>query len=425
MPSLSWGLVRALAVLVTLALAGQAAAATPSAERRRGAVDGLWYWRLPDAPSGTRPIQSWSGAGSTPDGTIYIAGMDHVANSVLYRLPIGTNPAQRPGTTLSYAGDARASSQTARTWRPGDVAEKFHTRPTWHRSQIWVATLNDSNLDDSYLQKNGFRWYQYNPLKGRLNDRGLGAARGGLVAIAADHLARRIYGTMLPTGQLYAFDVLGGQSALLGRPDYGRPYVYAGRALWIDQTGRVHFTAGSARSELGAPYDPATFNHVHYWDPATGFGEQKAWQLRQQRAIDMAQCFPSSGTCYLGDDDGNLYRFREAGGGEEASWTHLARPDSASRIRVMQISPDQDRAYFINNSSELFELDLATTQFVNRVRLRELDPVLDLPNFYGHDAWDLSGRFYIAAFGHIDDTSNAWLVAIDPARLLAAAASRR
>lgn len=181
-----------VAVLLTLLLGAAQALAGPTAERRRGAVDGLWYWQLPNAPSGTRPIQSWSGAGATPDGTIFVAGMDHVRNSVLYRLPIGDAPAQRPGRTLVYVGDARAASRRAGTWRAGDIAEKFHTRPTWDGSAVWVATLNDSTQSDAYLRKNGFRWYRHSAASDRLVDHGLGAARGGLVAITIDRIARHL-----------------------------------------------------------------------------------------------------------------------------------------------------------------------------------------------------------------------------------------
>ncbi len=409
----------AAALLLSLLGATQALAG-PTAERRRGAVDGLWYWQLPDAPSGTRPIQSWSGAGATPDGTIFVAGMDHVANSVLYRLPVGDAPAQRPGRTLFYVGDARAASRSAGTWQAGDVAEKFHTRPTWDGSAVWVATLNDSTLSDAYLRKNGFRWYRHDRATDRLVDRGLGAARGGLVAITVDRVARAIYGSMLPTGELYRLDLATGVTRALGRPDYHRAYVYAGRALWVDRAGRVYFTAGNVSPGNGAPYDPAIFGHVHYWDPRTGFGARPDWRLPAGNATDMVQCFPLTGTCYLGDDRGNLYRFDDASGTTAACWTPLPRADIAGRVRVLQVSADQRRAYLVATTSELFAVELATSRVVGRVRLRDLDPMLDRPQFYGHDAWDRNGRFYLAAFGTVTASYNTLLVAIDPIRLFRA-----
>lgn len=409
-----------IVALLALLLAAAQALAGPTAERRRGAVDGLWYWQLPAAPSGTRPIQSWSGPGATPDGTIFIAGMDHVTNSVLYRLPVGDAPATRPGRTLFYVGDARAASRSAGTWRAGDVAEKFHTRPTWDGSAVWVATLNDSTLSDAYLSKNGFRWYRHDRATDRLVDRGLGAARGGLVAMTLDPVRRAIYGTMLPTGDLYRLDLAAGTTQALGRPAFARPYVYAGRALWVDRAGRVYFTAGNVSPGNGAPYDSTIFGHVHYWDPATGFGERTDWPLPAGNATDMVQCFPTTGTCWLGDDRGNLYRFDDASGATAARWAPLPRAAVAGRIRVMHVSADQRRAYLVATTSELFAVELATSRVVARVRLGDLDPMLSRPQFYGHDAWDRNGRFYLAAFGTLTASYDTLLVAIDPLRLFRA-----
>ena len=91
-------LILAAAVLVTLA-AVAAQAAVPTSQRQAGAVPGLWYWELPDTPNGLRPTQSWSGAGSAPDGAIYVGGMDHTTNAALYRLEPGGD-ASVPALTL-------------------------------------------------------------------------------------------------------------------------------------------------------------------------------------------------------------------------------------------------------------------------------------------------------------------------------------
>jgi hypothetical protein len=48
---------------------------------RPGKLDGVWLWILPDTPNGLRPTQSWHAMGSSPDGDVYIAGMDHVTNA--------------------------------------------------------------------------------------------------------------------------------------------------------------------------------------------------------------------------------------------------------------------------------------------------------------------------------------------------------
>ena len=53
----------------------QSSAPIPESQARKGNTDGIWYWTLPNTPNGLRPVQSWSGAGSTPDGDIFVAGM--------------------------------------------------------------------------------------------------------------------------------------------------------------------------------------------------------------------------------------------------------------------------------------------------------------------------------------------------------------
>ena len=54
----------------------------------------------------------------------------------------------------------------------------------------------------------------------------------GLLSLVVDRNRNRIYGASSPTGDLYAYDIAKGRTTLLGRPDYARPYVYVGRALW-------------------------------------------------------------------------------------------------------------------------------------------------------------------------------------------------
>lgn len=180
---------------------------------------------------------------------------------------------------------------------------------------------------------------------------------------------------MLPTGDLVRLDLATGTTRALGRPDLGRAYVDAGRALWLDRAGRVYFTAGNTSPGNGAPYDAAIFGHLHYWDPATGFNQRRDWSLPAGNATDMVQCFAATATCYLGDDRGNLYRFQDALEGAPASWTPLPRADLAGRVRVMHISADQRRAYLVSTTSELFAVELATSRVVGQVRLRDLDPI--------------------------------------------------
>ncbi len=407
----------------------------PVGQREDGASDGVWYWTLPDTPNGLRPTQSWSGAGSAPGGDVYVAGMDHRTNAALYRLGAEADPADGPGKALAYVGDARAASEAAGNWQPGETAEKFHTRPTWHRGRVFVATLGHSGLDDGYRAVRGFHWYAYDPARGSFDDLsagepgGVGAAHGGLVGIVADRDRDVIYGAMLPTGELHAFDVAVGRTRRLGRPAaYGRPHVYAGRALWLDRAGRVYFTAGNSGRgpSLGAPYDPAVFGHVRYFDPASGkLEERKDWRLRDQRSVDAARCFPEAGACYLADNVGHLYRFDDAGpGGAGPRWRLLGGIGQETRDRfglvwVMHVRADRAVAYLVTTGKHLFEFDLEAGRVRRSLDLGGREPLLAQSEFlYGFDAWDNGGRFYFTAFGRPETGVNARLVAIDPARLL-------
>ena len=64
------------ALIATFAIVWAHAGALPAepGQRFAGATDGVWYWVLPDTPGGTRPIQSWSGAGAGPGGEISSPG---------------------------------------------------------------------------------------------------------------------------------------------------------------------------------------------------------------------------------------------------------------------------------------------------------------------------------------------------------------
>jgi hypothetical protein len=128
-----------------------------------GAFDAVRLWTLPDTPNGLRPSQSWHATASSPDGDIYVAGMDHRTNAALYRLD------WRKGE-LRLVGDARSASEAVGNWKPGETAQKFHTRPLWHRGKIYVATMNRSTLDDGYLSERGFHWYAYDPVEDKFSD---------------------------------------------------------------------------------------------------------------------------------------------------------------------------------------------------------------------------------------------------------------
>ena len=90
--------------------------------------------------------------------------------------------------------------------------------------------------------------------------------------------------------------------------------------MWVDSRSRLYFSAGNDDVPwYGAPYDPAIFNHIRYYDPAQGFGKMPNWTLHNQRAIDAGKCFPEERVCYLMDNTGHIYKFAEAG----PTWQYL------------------------------------------------------------------------------------------------------
>lgn len=420
------GLVRlGLAAAVVLAALIPGDAAVPSFKAVAGRLDGIWYWTMPTTPNGLVPSESWSGAASAPGGDVYVAGMDHTTNAALYRLRRGV---------LSYVGDARSASEAAGNWQGGEIAEKFHTRPAWHDGRVYVATLNSSTLDAAYLGLRGFHWYAYDVAADRFIDLsatqpgGTAAPHGGLVSQVVDRANNLIYGALAPTGELYRYDIATGESTLLGRPDYRRPYVYPGRAMWLDREGRLYFTAGNAELEYyGAPYDPAIFNHVYYYDPATGsFGEKTTWLLHDQRAIDAAQCFTAAGgdiDCFLSDNVGHVYKFRDTAGGQK--WIHLGNVGQEARepfgyTWVFQVFRGGRKIYVLTEKGKFFEFNLVGRKATLIGDLKALEPTLaDKIFIYGHDA-KVGKRFYFSAFSR---SGNALLVAIDPERLKAAIAA--
>jgi hypothetical protein len=114
-PALAKELVVRWLALICLALVGLAFGfgEIPSSRTREAAVgwsgklDGSWHWTLPNTPNGLHPTQSWHATGSSPDGDIYVGGMDHVTNSAAsgstppHHRVLGTQPRRKlPPITL-------------------------------------------------------------------------------------------------------------------------------------------------------------------------------------------------------------------------------------------------------------------------------------------------------------------------------------
>ncbi|MCJ2020406.1 SMP-30/gluconolactonase/LRE family protein [Methylobacterium sp. E-065] len=384
-----------------------------------GALDGIWNWRLPDTPNGLHPTQSWHTTGSAPDGDIYIGGMDHKTNAGLYRIDARTD-------TLRYVGDARSASEAAHNWLPGETAQKFHTRPLWHNGKIYVATMDRSDLDASYLDRRGFHWYAYDPTHDSFTDLsasepgGTAVPHGNLVTLASDPVHNVIYGAGVPTGAIYRYDVASGHTQDLGRPaSYKQPYVYTGRVMWVAARGRLYFTASNGD-------EPAVHDHVHFYDPETGFGEEKDWQLKEGMALETGQCMEGGNRCVFGDDRGHVYRFDQ----DAHTWTYLGQVETGKKagwggVKFWLFAPSADgkRAYIGTSTSSqpsedttLYQFDFASGRTQRLCTMAELDPVLDHLHVHtGFDAWDAAGRFYFASFDGSPE-HGVIITRIDPAR---------
>jgi sugar lactone lactonase YvrE len=384
-----------------------------------GKLDGIWHWTLPNTPNGLRPTQSWHAIGSSPDGDIYVGGMDHETNAALYRLK------PREGA-LEFVGDARSASEAAQNWMPGETAQKFHTRPLSHRGKVYVASMDRSTLDDQYLTRRGFHWYAYDPAHNSFTDLsasepgGSAVAHGNVVTLASDPERNVIYGAGVPTGELYRFDVARSRTDVLGRPSsYDQPYVYTGRVMWVDSRGRLYFTASNPKSS-------SVHGHVHYYDPETGFGERKDWPLREGQALEVGQCLAGGKRCVFSDDKGHVYRFDDDG----PSWSYLGQIKTGQNgvyIWLFSVTSDGTKAYTATSTSShpsdftsLYEFDLRTGTTERLCTLAELSPALHQLHIHtGYDAWDNDGRFYFASFNGRPE-QQVIVTRVDPMRLKAA-----
>jgi Ca2+-binding RTX toxin-like protein len=377
------------------------------AHMQEAAHEGVWITQMPVTPNGLRPVMSWNAIMGASDGSIYVSGSDHVTNAAMYRI---ADDGDQKG--IWYIGDARSASEAAGNWI-NETAEKFHTKPLEYDGNIYVATTDYSNVDDGYLQKRGFHWYAYNTAGETFEDLsasepgGVGAEHLQIMTTAVDPDRGVIYGLAVPTGELFAYDVDQGVTSNLGRPDaWNRDYVYAARAMWIDTSGKVYFSAGHPDpwpSNRG-PYDQTIFGHIYYYDPETGmFGERPDWRLGKS-AIDAGEFFPDIGKGYFFDALGGIFEFDEAA----QSFEQLDQiPGSKPYTWMTQISEDRTKAYlgvsFINNpqsEAQIFEFDFAARTLDKFADAGTLDPRLSSVNLVGNNAWDDDGTFYFTSFRH-------------------------
>ena len=191
--------------------------------------------------------------------------------------------------------------------------------------------------------------------------------------------------------------------------------------MWVDSRGRLYFTATN-------PQNPSEYGHVYDYDPDTGFGELKNWQLQEGQALEAGQCLAGKKQCFFSDDRGHVYRFDDDG----PWWSYVGQIETdrhaiRTYIWLFDVAPDGSKAYVATSTSpqpsdftSLYEFDLRTGKTLRLCALSDLDPALRSLHIHtGYDAWDPQGRFYFASFNGEPD-QRVILTRVDPSRLKAA-----
>jgi hypothetical protein len=385
---------------------------------RQGLIDGASIWQLPNSPDGDRPDQCWLAVGSDADGEIYISGHDHSQNSMMYRL-------FQEDQTLRYIGDARTASQAVSNWENGETAEKFHTRPIHHNGQVYVATLDSSSMNNSYLYTRGFHWYGYDIESEVFSDlsvsepNGVGGDHLQIVTIQKDPLNNLLYGMTIPENKLVQYDIETGQTTVLGKPSAWQGFFYSNRYMWVDSRGRVYISGGSSRNQWYQGESSSIFNHIWYYDPDTGFGELQNFALEGPNAMEVGQWERNNERLYVSDDQGHIYRFTDA----NSSWEFLGRPAFSSSLKtwIFQLSADEEKIYIGlsdgNQPNAIYEYDIASGTSFELLKISDLDSQAAIENFItGYDSWDSQGSFYISNFSMYDG-DNTFMLGINPVRI--------
>jgi hypothetical protein len=385
---------------------------------RQGLIDGASIWQLPNSPDGDRPDQCWLAVGSDTDGEIYISGHDHSQNSMMYRL-------FQEDQTLRYIGDARTASQAVNNWENGETAEKFHTRPIHHNGQVYVATLDSSSMNNSYLYTRGFHWYGYDIASEVFSDLsasepdGVGGEHLQIVTIQKDPINNLLYGMTIPENKLVQYDIESGQTTVLGKPSAWQGFFYSNRYMWVDSRGRVYISGGSSRNQWYQGESSSIFDHIWFYDPDTGFGELQSFALQGPNAMEVGQWDRTHERLYVSDDQGHIYRFTDA----NSSWEFIGRPAFSSSLKtwVFQVSADEEKIYIGlsdgNQPNAIYEYDIASGTSFELLKISDLDSQAAIENFItGYDSWDSQGSFYISNFSMYDG-DNTFMLGINPVRI--------
>ena len=385
---------------------------------RQGLIDGASIWQLPNSPDGDRPDQCWLAVGSDAEGEIYISGHDHSQNSMMYRL-------FQEDQTLRYIGDARTASQAVSNWENGETAEKFHTRPIHHNGQVYVATLDSSSMNNSYLYTRGFHWYGYDIATEVFSDlsasepNGVGGDHLQIVTIQKDPVNNLLYGMTIPENILVQYDIETGQTTVLGKPSAWQGFFYSNRYMWVDSRGRVYISGGSSRNQWYQGESSSVFDHIWFYDPNAGFGELENFALQGPNAMEVGQWERTNERLYVSDDQGHIYRFTDA----NSSWEFLGRPGFSSSLKtwIFQLSADEEKIYIGlsdgNQPNAIYEYDIATGTSFELLKISDLDNQAAVEDFItGYDSWDSQGSFYISNFSMYDG-DNTFMLGINPVRI--------
>jgi|GEM_PF-6470300 hypothetical protein len=413
----------ALGMALLSGVCAAALAAVPQDAGWTGKISSVKSWRLPNTANGLAPIQSWLCTGSAPDGDIYVAGEDHATNSALYRL-------YQKDDTLRYVGDAKAASTAVDNWIAGETAEKFHTRPTWMNGVVYVATLDNSDISNAYLNTRGFHWYGYNIAHNTFTDlsatepNGVGVPHFQLVTLAPDFNRNCVYGASIPTCSIVRYNVATGVTDNLGRPSQWTQLIYSNRFMFVDSRSRLYIDAGNENPQWNQNEPTSVYDHLYYYDPASGFGQLTSWKLQSMNsapsganALEVGQWNRDHTKCYVSDDKGHVYCFTDSG----PSWRYLGHLDYPwSKIWVLDVSADEKVIYMGSSDYDtpktLWMFDIATGTTTKICTMGDLDAQADAHTWItGYDAWDKNGNFYVTSFSWTGP--NCILTRVNPVKI--------
>ena len=151
-------------------------------------------------------------------------------------------------------------------------------------------------MNNGFLNTRGFHWYDYSRSENTFTDlsasepNGVGAQTLQLATIQVDPVNNLLYGMSIPENKLVRYDIEQGQTTVLGKPNaWGSNYFYTNRFMWVDSRGRVYISGGSTRGQWNQGEPANVFDHIWYYDPATGFGELPQFALQGANSMEVGQ----------------------------------------------------------------------------------------------------------------------------------------